>query len=302
MSNNNKYDVVIVGGSYAGLSAAMGLGRALRNVLVIDSGNPCNKQTPHSHNFITQDGETPAEISRKAREQVAKYPTVHFMQDEVRSVSGQNNDFEVKTKSWETIQTAKILFATGVKDILPSIPGFSECWGISVIHCPYCHGYEYKNEPTAILSNGPMAYEYAKLIHNWTDQLVIFTNGKSEIDENQTERLKAKGIEIFESEISEIIHENGQLQFLVLKDGSIHRPKALYHRPKFVQHCKIPQEMGCNMTELGHIAAEESVKTSVPGIYAAGDNTTPKRSVSAAVAAGSVAAAFLNHELIDERF
>ncbi|MDO7742673.1 MAG: NAD(P)/FAD-dependent oxidoreductase, partial [Pedobacter sp.] len=161
---NTKFDVVIIGGSYAGLSAAMALGRALRNVLVIDSGKPCNAQTPHSHNFITQDGETPAAIAAKAKEQVMQYPSVQFLNDIAVAVSGENSNFSVSTSAGLNIHAKKILFATGVKDIMPAIEGFAACWGISVIHCPYCYGYEYKSQPTGILMNGDMAIDMAELI------------------------------------------------------------------------------------------------------------------------------------------
>ncbi len=302
MDNSNKYDVIIIGGSYAGLSAGMALGRAMRNTLIIDGGKPCNAQTPHSHNFITQDGEIPAEISRKAKEQVAKYPTVKFLEDEVTDVSGENKNFEVRTQTGKTLHTEKILFATGVRDTMPSIKGFSDCWGISVIHCPYCHGYERKYEKTGILSNGAMAFEYAKMISNWTKELVIFTNGKSEIDAEHTELLKKRNIEIIETEIVETIHAQGEIQSVVFKDGSEYHLRALYHRAIFRQHSDLPEKIGCNMTEHGYIAVDEMNKTSVAGIYAAGDNTTAKRSVSAAVAAGTIAATCLNHELVDEQF
>lgn len=302
MIHTNKYDAIIIGGSYAGLSAAMTLGRSIRNILVIDSGNPCNMQTPHSHNFITQDGETPAEIARKAKEQVEKYDTIHFIQDEVIDVRGENRNFEVNTKSGKTIQAEKILFATGVRDEMPSIKGFLECWGISLIHCPYCHGYEYKFEKTGILSNGAMAFEYAKLINNWTKELVIFTNGKSELNAEISIQLKNKNIEVIESEITEIIHEQGHIKSVIFKDGSSYELHALYHRPLFKQHCQIPEKMGCEMTENGHISVNSFNQTSIAGVYAAGDNTSQMRSVANAVSTGNVAGAVINKELIDERF
>src|SRR5690606_19368783 len=145
---------IIIGGSYAGLSAAMALGRSLRKVLIIDAGKPCNRQTPHSHNFITQDGKTPAEISSIARAQVAQYETVTFLSGFAVEGKKTNSGFEIKTEKGEIFESKKLILATGVKDIMSEIPGFAECWGISVIHCPYCHGYEVRNEKTGILANG----------------------------------------------------------------------------------------------------------------------------------------------------
>ncbi|MEL6971969.1 MAG: NAD(P)/FAD-dependent oxidoreductase, partial [Bacteroidota bacterium] len=154
MKSNNGFDVIIVGGSYSGLSAAMALGRSLRNILIIDSGLPCNRQTPHSHNFITQDGEQPAAIAEKAKAQVLNYDTIRFLHGKAISGKKTENGFTITTQKEETFTAKKLVFATGVKDIMPDIGGFSACWGISVIHCPYCHGYEVKNEKTGILANG----------------------------------------------------------------------------------------------------------------------------------------------------
>lgn len=302
MKNTNTYDAVIIGGSYAGLSAALALGRAMRNTLVIDHGKPCNRFTPHSHNFLTQDGETPAEIARKAKEQVQQYPTVHFLEDEVTAIAGENRNFELRTAQDRTIHADKVLFATGVRDTMPSIKGFSDCWGISVIHCPYCHGYEYKFGATGIIANGPMAFEYARMISNWTKKLTLFTHGTSTVDAEHTSKLKAKDIEIIDKEITEILHENGKMKAVVFSDGSQHEIEALYNRPVFKQSTSLPCDIGCEMTEHGYISVDEFKQTSVPGIYAAGDNTTPMRSVSSAVAAGTIAATRINHAIVEERF
>lgn len=297
---NKDFDVIIVGGSFAGLSAAMALGRAIRNVLIIDAGKPCNRQTPHSHNFLTQDGATPAEISALAKSQVLAYPTVQFENDTVIDVTGINNDFTVKTATGKIYTTRKILFSTGVKDILPEIPGFAESWGISVIHCPYCHGYEYKGQNTGILANDIMAIDFVKLIGNWTQKLTLFTNGKANFDKKAFDEITIPGFQIVEKEVSELVHENGYLKEIVFMDGSVHQIDALYARVPFVQHTDIPVKLGCELTEMGHFKVDEFGKTGISGIYAAGDNISRMRSVSSAVAAGTAAGAFLNHEMIAE--
>ena len=150
MIKNNTFDIIIIGGSYSGLSAAMALGRALRNVLVIDSGKPCNRQTPHSHNFITQDGKTPEEISTVAKAQVAQYPTIEFYQGVATAAKKEAEAFVIATQQNKSFRAKKLILAMGIKDIMPNIAGFKECWGISVIHCPYCHGYEVKHQKTGI--------------------------------------------------------------------------------------------------------------------------------------------------------
>ena len=181
MKSNNDFDVIIIGGSYAGLAAAMALGRALKKVLVIDNGKPCNRQTPHSHNFLTNDGNTPTEIAALANLQVSRYQTVKFFNGTAVKSSKTENGFQIESVSGECFQTKKLIFATGIKDLIPAIDGLSECWGISVVHCPYCHGYEIRNEKTGILANGDMGFDFTKLISNWTKDLTLFTNGISKL-------------------------------------------------------------------------------------------------------------------------
>lgn len=300
--NPSKFDVIIIGGSYSGLSAAMALGRSLRKVLVIDAGRPCNRQTPHSHNFLTQDGKTPMEISQEARKQVEQYETVSFLSDFATQGIKTKDGFEITTETGKLFQAKKLIFATGVKDIMPEIPGFAASWGISVIHCPYCHGYEVRNEKTGILANGDFGYEFGKLITNWTKELTLFTNGKSTLTAEQSEKLTSSGVEIIETELVRIEHTEGKLEHVSLKDGSIVLLKALYAKVDFVQHSDIPSALGVELTEYGHIKVDPMQKTTVPGIYACGDNTTPFRSVSFAVSTGTMAGAACNKELIDGEF
>jgi thioredoxin reductase len=300
MDDNSNFDVIIIGGSYAGLSAAMTLGRSLRNVLIIDAGDPCNRQTPHSHNFITHDGATPAVISQKAKIQVLKYPTVQFIQDYALSASKTKLGFEVFTKSGLVIKGRKIIFATGIKDVFPKIEGFAECWGISVIHCPYCHGYEVRKVKTGILANGDGAFETAKLISNWTDDLTIFTNGRSELTQNQAEELRQKNISVNELAIGRIEHTDGYITGLHFNNGDFVPLKALYARVPFIQKSEIPAQLGCDINEQGYLKVDMFQKTSISGVYACGDNTTFIRSVAQAVHAGGVSGSAANMEMIQE--
>jgi thioredoxin reductase len=297
-----NFEVIIIGGSYSGLSAAMSLGRSLRQVLVIDSGLPCNIQTPHSHNFITNDGETPAAIAAKARLQVSFYKTVQFYNGFAIDAVKTQNSFEIKTESGELFTSKKLLFATGVKDLLPQIKGFAVCWGISVLHCPYCHGYEVKSEKTAIVANGEMGFEYAKLILNWTKNLTLCTNGKSTLTSEQIQILKNHGVLVLENEIDSFEHNTGYISNIVFKNGEKIAVKAVYARPPFEQHCPLPQTLGCEVNEQGLIKVDFMQKTSVSGIYASGDATTQMRSVALAVSSGSFAGATINKEPIGEKF
>jgi thioredoxin reductase len=300
MTKNENFDAVVIGGSYAGLAAALSLGRALKNVLIIDSGNPCNKQTPFSHNFITQDGAVPAQITAVALSQVLKYPNVKFMSDNVIFVSGANNEFLVTTASGKIVQAKKLLFATGIKDTMPAIKGFAECWGISIIHCPYCHGYEYKGTNTGLLMNSDAAADHAQFISNWAGKLTLFTNGKATIAKEKQTGLTKKKILVTEKEIKAVLHTNGQLECLVFADGQKQELDALYAVLPFTQHTALPQLMGCNMTAEGYIQVDDFKKTTVPGIFAAGDNTSPMRSVAIAVAAGTFAGVVISKELIND--
>jgi len=302
MKNRNKYDTIIVGGSYSGLSAAMALGRALRNVLIIDSGIPCNRHTPHSHNFITQDGEKPGKIAQKAKEQVLKYNTINMLED--TAIKGVKNEsgFDIHTATGKVFGAKKLLFATGIKDILPEIEGFAACWGKSIIHCPYCHGYEVRGKTTGILANGDVAFHLAQLVSNWTKDLTIFCNGTSTLTETQTAKLYQHGIQVIEKEIDRLTHDSGSIRHITFKDKKQYALDAVYARPAFEQHCKIPHDLGCEYTEQGFLFVNSFQKTNVPGIYACGDNTTGMRSVANAVAMGSMAGAMLNSDLITEDF
>lgn len=294
----HEFEVIIIGGSYSGLSAAMSLGRAIRKTLIIDSGQPCNIQTPHAHNFITQDGFSPANIAKAAKDQVSVYPTIHFMEDTVVSAIGEDFNFTVTTAKRIQIRAKKLLFATGVADQLPEIPGLSSCWGISVIHCPYCHGYEYKDQPMGILSNDENTLDFSKLISNWNKDLRVFTNGEPKFSTAQRQEIKDLKVTIIEKPIASIEHVAGQLTGIRFLDGTVEKIEALYTRPPFIQHCTVPQEIGCELDKRGYILTDDFKKTTIPGIYAAGDNISPMRSIANAVAAGSIAGAMLNHELI----
>lgn len=302
MTDNKNFDVIIVGGSYAGLSAAMSLGRALRTVLIIDSGLPCNRQTPHSHNFITQDGEKPSVIAEKAKGQVLKYDTVKFITD--LAVDGKKTDkgFEISTQSGKTFSAKKLVFATGLKDIIPNIKGFSECWGISVLHCPYCHGYEVKNQKTGILGNGDFAFHFVQLIRNWTNNLTLFTNGKSELTQEQTDKIKGYNISIVEKEITSLKQKDGVVEKIIFADNSTFELKAIYSRPPYEHHSKIPELFGCELTKKGLIKVDALQKTTVDNIFACGDNTTPLRSVPYAVSAGSIAGVAINNAMTEQEF
>jgi len=302
MKDNQQFDVIIVGGSYSGLAAAMALGRALRKVLIIDSGKPCNRQTPHSHNFLTQDGKSPKEIAALAKGQVEQYNSIQFFNGLATNGVKTNNGFEIHTDTGKQFTARKLIFATGIKDIMPDIPGFAESWGISVLHCPYCHGYEVKHLATGILGNGNYGFEFSTLISNWTKDLTLYTNGKSTLTTEQTAKLQQHNIVVVEDEIEQLLHLNGYLEHILFKEGKSAVVKAIYTRTAFIQHSSIPQLLGCHINDDGYIEVNPSQKTSVHGVFACGDNTTRVRTVANAVAMGTTAGMMLNKELGEEAF
>jgi len=302
MPDNNNFEVIIIGGSYSGLSAAMSLGRALRNVLIIDSGNPRNKQTPHSHNFLTQDGKTPNQISTLAKEQVSQYKTTKFYSGLAVSGIKTEKGFEIKTQVGDLFYSKKLILATGLRDIMPDIKGFAECWGISVIHCPYCHGYEVKNEKTGILGNGDYGFEFSRLVNNWTKDLTLYTNGKSTLTKEQTDKLRNHDIPIVEKEIDGFEHVNGQIQTIVFNDNSKTSITTIYARPVLIQHSEIAAQVGCEFTEQGLVKVDTSQKTTINGVFACGDNSNSSKDIALAVSAGMVAGSTVNKEIIQEEF
>ncbi|MCE3280587.1 MAG: ahpF [Bacteroidetes bacterium] len=299
---SKNYEVIIIGGSFAGLSAALALGRAKRNILVIDNNNSCNKQAPKAHNFLTWDNSQPHEVLSEGKKDVMNYPTVEFKNGTASDAKKNSGGFEVILETGERFNTKKLLFATGVSDLMPEIKGLQSCWGISVLHCPYCHGYEVKEKKTAVFADGINALDICMVLKQWTNEIVLLTNGKSILKKRHEERLRSHDIEIIEKEISGLEQKEGNITKVFFKDNSQLEIPVMYAKLEFKQHCDIPEKLGCKMTKHGFIKIDESKKTTVHGIYAAGDNTSKGRTISLAVAAGTVAGMMINGELSSESF
>lgn len=231
-----------------------------------------------------------------------KYDTVKFLKNLAVSGKKTDNGFTIATQTGEEFTTRKLIFATGVKDIMPDIKGFSECWGISVIHCPYCHGYEFKKQKTGIMANGERAFHIASLVNNLTDKITILTSGKADFNAEQGAKLHQHNITIIEAKVSEIEHNNGYIKNVVFDNGGKMDFDAVYAAIPFAQHSDIPASLGCDLTEQGHIKTDMFQKTTVSGVFACGDNASMLRSVAYATSTGNIAGAIANHSITEEEF
>ncbi|WP_027084664.1 NAD(P)/FAD-dependent oxidoreductase [Cohnella panacarvi] len=293
-------DVAIIGGGPAGLNAALVLGRARRTVVVIDDGRPRNKVTREVHNFLTRDGIPPSEFRRIAREQMERYPHVGFVQDTAVNVTGADGDFRVTTEQGTFVRSKKLLFALGMKDVPLPIEGLAEVYGISAFVCPYCDGWEHRDKPVALIANGEGAMHAAKTIAGWTSTYVICANGPAGLNEAQRRELMRRRIHVFESRIARIESIEGQVQRLVLADGTVVACKAILFSPMLVAGSRLPQALGCQVLESGAVLIDDIGRTNVPGVYSAGDVATKLYQAVTAASMGSIAAIGINSDLLDE--
>lgn len=305
MMNENKalYDCVIVGGGSAGLSAALLLGRSRRRVLVCDKGNPRNASAHESHSFFTRDGISPHELLSIGRDQLKPYESVEFQAIAVKEINSSGNQFEVVFEDGRMKRSRKILLAFGVIDEFPNIENFGDFWGKSVFHCPYCHAWEVRDEPLAVVGNGETGIEMAALLRNWSADLVLCTNGKAELTAEQKTLLENRQILVREEKIIRLEGDNGRLETIVFEAGEKIARHGILIRPMQTLRSNLAEKLGCELNEFNLIKTTNVFnETSVKGVYAAGDITSPMQAIAAAVFQGSVAANGLNHALIMEDF
>ncbi len=291
-------DVIIVGGSVAGLSAATYLGRMRRETLIVDSGKPCNRVSHASHGFLSRDGVDPAELLRLGREQVQAYPTVKFRPGLVTAIQPQAEGFTVTLETGETIATRKVLLAMGLRDHLPALANVEQFWGRSAVHCPYCDGWEVRDQPLAVQGNGEAALHRAKLLLNLTNDLVICTDGPATFSENEWQFLRARGVRVIETPLIGLEGEGDQLHTLHFADGSTLARHALFLNLKTSQQSDLVATLGCEINAMGFVQVDEQARTTVDGVYAAGDMTNPMRAVIFASAQGAAAGIWLNMALL----
>lgn len=290
------YDVIAIGGSYAGMAAALQLLRARRTVLVIDAGQRRNRFASHSHGFLGQDGVDPTEIARAARRQLEAYPTLTWREGRAVAASGEQDGFVVTTEDGKVHQGRRILLATGVSDQLPEIPGLAERWGRTVFHCPYCHGYELSEGRIGVIATGPMSLHQAELLTEWGD-VTFLTNAALELDPDTRRILQDRGVTIEETPVSRI---DGEAD-VFLSDGRRLPFAGLFTATRCVPASPLPAEMGCALDEtpMGlQIRTGATQETSVPGVFACGDVASVPHSVSLAVGNGAMTGIHIHRSLV----
>ncbi|OWR32684.1 pyridine nucleotide-disulfide oxidoreductase [Saccharibacillus sp. O23] len=298
MSDSKPVDVIIIGGGPAGMSAALVLGRARRSVLVIDEAMPRHLVTRESHGFLTRDGVSPSDLRKVAREQIAAYPTVHFIQEKAVRAEGSDGEFVIGTNSGESYRARKLLFATGMKDLPLGIEGLDEVYGKSAYVCPYCDGWEMQDRRIAIIAGSAFGMHLTRTVSGWTNDLALFTNGEALTDDDK-EQLARRSIPVFETAIRRIESEEGETRSIVLEDGTEIERTAIFFAPKLEPGSDLPTVLGCDTADSGAMIVDEFGRSNTAGVFGAGDGASQKYQVAAAVAAGSMTAAMLNSELLE---
>jgi thioredoxin reductase len=295
-----QYDLIVVGGSFAGLSAATQVARARRRVLVIDGGKPRNRFAAHSHGFLGQDGRTPADILGDARRQLLAYPTATIVDAYAEKAEAAGDGFAVALEDGKTFEGARLLLATGVRDTLPDIPGLEEQWGKTVLHCPYGHGYEAAGGPLGVLAVGAISMHHALLISDW-GEVTLFTNAAFEPDAQQMRALDGRGVRLEQARIEACEGDGADGLVVHLEDGRHARVKALFTAPRTSMGSPLAEQLGCAFAEGGLgsiIKVDELQQTSVAGVYAAGDAARSMTNIAFAVADGAFAGVAAHRSLI----
>ncbi|RCW41504.1 NAD(P)/FAD-dependent oxidoreductase [Paenibacillus prosopidis] len=296
-------DCVIIGGGPAGLNAALVLGRSRRYVILFDHNKPRNAVTHQSHGFITRDGIGPRQFRSLAHQDIARYPSVTIKPDKVTAVIPVEKGFQVKTSNGVLFHARMIILATGLKEVLPAVSGIHDFYGRSLFSCPYCDGWELRDKPLVVISESANVFHTAKIVYNWSKDLLVCTNGSNSLSPEQRGLLGRKGIQVNPYRIKALIGENGLLSRVVFENNTEVKRAGGFVSPQWDQAASFGQELGCAMTPQGGFVTDDFGRTSVRGVYAAGDSSiiAPAQLVIAA-GEGSKAAIGVNTDLTNEDF
>jgi len=297
----SSYDVVVIGAGAAGLSAALVLSRARRTVLVVDAGQPRNAPAAHMHGYLSRDGLPPAELLAAGRAEVEGYggQVVHDTVVEA-APHGDGTGFRVTLAAGRRLSARRLLVTTGLRDQLPDIPGLRDRWARDVLHCPYCHGHEVRERRLGVLGGTAGAIRYAQIVRQWTDDLVYFTP-HGVLTAVERTQLRARAIDLVEGTVDQlVIDDTDRLAGVLMDDGCVVPRDALFVPPTFVPNSALLVGIGCDVDDDGWVRVDNTGRTSVPGVWAAGNVVDPRAQVITAAGAGSAAAIAVNADLVDD--
>ena len=294
------YDVIIVGAGPAGLSAALVLGRCRRTVLVCDDGQPRNARAGAIHGYLTRDGTAPSEFLQLARRDLEPYSSVSIETAHVESAARRKGSFTIKLDSGETREARRLLLATGVVDEIPPIEGIEAFYGASIHHCPYCDGWESRDQIIVAYGKGAHVFGLAMTLRNWTDKLLVCSDGPSLLEESDRATLARHGISLREDRIARLEGRGDQLERIIFEEGDPLPCDALFFSTGQRQHSSIAADFGCEFSEKGAVLTGHCETTNVPGLFVAGDASKATQFVIVAAAEGAEAAGEINRSLEEE--
>jgi thioredoxin reductase len=299
----NEYDVLIIGGGAAGLSAALVLTRARRRVAVVDSGEPRNAPAAHMQGFLGSDGLPPTELLAAGRKEVSGYGGRLISGTVTRIESLPSGDglpqFDVSVDEGPPLRARRLVFATGLRDELPDIPGVRDRWGRDLLHCPYCHGHEVRDQPLGVLGGSTEAVTHAHLVRQWSDDVVFFSRGVALTGERR-EQLATRSIRVVDAAVTRLVVEADRLTGVELETGEVVPRTAVFVRPRFVPRDILLTGLGCTTDDNGWVRVDATGRTSVRGVWAAGNAVNPRAQVITAAGEGSTAAIAVNNDLVEE--
>ena len=295
----NTYDVLIVGGGAAGLSAALVLSRARRAVLVVDSGAPRNAPAAHMHGYLSRDGMPPSDLLKTGRAEVTGYGGTIIAGRVDELVRGDERAFHAVLVDGQRVRARRVLVTTGLKDELPDVPGLRDRWAKDVLHCPYCHGWEVRDRAAGVIWNGPETTRYVQIVRQWTRDLVLFApNGALSVQDRA--ELAARAISLVEGPIDHLVVEDDVLTGVSMADGSLIPRQVLFVQPRLVPHGELLAGLGAELDQDGWATTGPAGTTTVPGVWVAGNVANPRAQVITAAGEGSAAAIAINADLVDE--